>query len=389
MKIASSQVSMASSHEAESHFSAKSALLEAKAEGGAKAMRAAAIYEGSGSSMGSHQEARAEVQEKRAQVVGTAQQAAISVQQTQSQAGVTSWKELYEDVKKRLLDKMIELLNGVKDVHELKRGELSHGKMLDLRGPESRGADMRYHLFGKGAFSAEGSGQAGTTAGGTLWQRITAASGTRAESEHTTFQSRGFAVTEDGRSLSFDVELDMSRSFTQKFEALTAESFIMTDPLIINMDSNVTSVSDVKFRFDLDSDGQEEDISFAGEGSGFLALDANGNGRIDDGSELFGTKSGDGFADLAAYDGDDNHWIDENDAVYSKLRVWTKDAEGNDRLMGLKEANVGAIYLGSISTEFSLKDAETNETNAVIRKTGVYLKESGEVGTLSDVDLRS
>lgn len=119
-----------------------------------------------------------------------------------------------------------------------------------------------------------------------------------------------------------------------------------------------------------------------------MALDANGNGVIDDGNELFGTRSGNGFADLAAYDGDGNGWIDENDDVYSKLRVWVKDADGGDRLLDLKEANVGAIYLGSADTEFSLKDAATNETNAVLRRTGVYLKETGEAGTLSHVDLR-
>ena len=144
----------------------------------------------------------------------------------------------------------------------------------------------------------------------------------------------------------------------------------------------------MNFRFDLDANGEEENISFAGEGSGFLALDANGNGVIDDGSELFGTKSGDGFADLAAYDGDGNGWIDENDSVYSKLRIWTKDADGSDHLLDLKEANVGAIYLGSADTEFSFKNETTHETNGIMRRTGVYLRESGEAGTLSHVDLR-
>lgn len=42
-----------------------------------------------------------------------------------------------------------------------------------------------------------------------------------------------------------------------------------------------------------------------------LSLDQNGNGEIDNGTELFGTKSGDGFADLARYDLDYNGWIDE------------------------------------------------------------------------------
>ena len=56
------------------------------------------------------------------------------------------------------------------------------------------------------------------------------------------------------------------------------------------MDSNITSISDQKFKFDINADGKEDDISFVGKGSGFLALDKNGDGKINDGSELFGTK---------------------------------------------------------------------------------------------------
>ena len=143
----------------------------------------------------------------------------------------------------------------------------------------------------------------------------------------------------------------------------------------------------MKFLFDLDADGKEEEVSFAGRGSGFLALDKNGDGKINDGSELFGTKSGDGFGDLAAYDEDGNGWIDEADSVFKDLKVWTKDENGKDVLMNLKDADVGAIYLGSAQTEFSLNNQATQQTNGIIRKTGVYLKESGGVGTVQHVDL--
>ena len=156
---------------------------------------------------------------------------------------------------------------------------------------------------------------------------------------------------------------------------------------MINLDTNIASVSDQKFFFDLDADGKEEEISFAGKGSGFLALDKNGDGKINDGSELFGTKSGDGFKDLSAYDEDGNGWIDEHDSIFSQLKIWTKDEEGNDHLIDLKKADVGAIYLGNADTQFSLKN-DANELNAEIKKTGIYLKEStGSVGTLNHVDL--
>ena len=102
---------------------------------------------------------------------------------------------------------------------------------------------------------------------------------------------------------------------------------------------------------------------------------------------MFGTKSGDGFKDLSAYDEDGNGWIDENDSIFSQLKIWTKDENGNDYLMDLKTADVGAIYLGNADTQFSLKN-DANDLNAEIKKTGIYLKEStGAVGTLNHVDL--
>lgn len=179
----------------------------------------------------------------------------------------------------------------------------------------------------------------------------------------------------------------MSRGFCERYEKLTQENVILCDPLVINLDSDVASVSDMKFLFDLDADGKEEEVSFAGQGSGFLALDRNGDGKINDGSELFGTKSGDGFGDLAAYDEDGNGWIDEADSIFKDLKVSTKDKDGKDVLLDLKSANVGAIYLNSASTEFSLNNMETNKTNGVIRSTGIYLKENGGVGTVQHVDL--
>ncbi len=136
--------------------------------------------------------------------------------------------------------------------------------------------------------------------GGNVWTRTTVTSGFVTEAEFTSFQTVGTAKTADGREINFGVSVEMSRAFCAKYESFTQQNYIVTDPLVINLDSNVASVSDMKFMFDLDADGKEEEISFAGPGSGFLALDKNGDGKINDGSELFGTKSGDGFGDLAA-----------------------------------------------------------------------------------------
>lgn len=211
------------------------------------------------------------------------------------------------------------------------------------------------------------------------------------ESEASTFDTKGSVKTSDGREIPFSLSLSMSREFMEEtsLDTVFAEPVVqMMDPLIINLDVPTASVTDQKFFFDIDRDGKNEKISAPGKGSGFLALDKNGDGVINDGGELFGTESGNGFADLAAYDKDRNGWIDENDSVYSQLRVWTKDKDGKDQLMSLQEADVGAIFLGNVYTGFDLTNADTGDINGRIQNTGIFLHESTrEAGTIQHVDL--
>ena len=208
-----------------------------------------------------------------------------------------------------------------------------------------------------------------------------------AESETTCFDTKGTAITTDGRSLSFNISLEMSRSFVEMAEEqINFGQPRLCDPLVINLNTNVASVSDQKFFFDIDADGTEDEISILGKDSGYLAMDTNADGIINDGSELFGTQSGNGFKDLLAHDEDGNGWIDEADSIFQKLKIWTMDENGKSTLIDLKEAGVGAIYLGYENTEFSLKNA-LNETNAVIQKTGLFLYENGDTGTVQQMDL--
>lgn len=207
------------------------------------------------------------------------------------------------------------------------------------------------------------------------------------ETEQTRFSAQGMVKTADGKEIRFQLALSMQREFVQDSTVtLQQGKEVKQDPLVINFNGQAAELTDSKFSFDLNSDGHSEQLSFLGSGSGFLALDKNGNGRIDNGSELFGTQSGNGFADLAAYDSDGNQWIDENDAVFAKLKVYNKDASGADTLSTLAQHGVGALYLGSLSTSFELKNS-ANQLLGQVRSTGVYLNENGSSGSLQQVDL--
>jgi hypothetical protein len=207
------------------------------------------------------------------------------------------------------------------------------------------------------------------------------------EHEKTNVGTQGVISTEDGREINFMLELEMERSF--KLEESYKEDLLsrnLIDPLVINLHGGAAGLTNSSFSFDLNADGQKEDISFVAQGSGFLALDINNDGEINDGSELFGTQGQSGFSHLAEYDADNNQWIDENDEIFSKLKVWSKDAEGNDQLMSLAEAGVGAIYLGSTSSSFDLTDDQNNLLGQV-KRSGVFLYEDGNVSTIQELDI--
>ncbi|PIE58616.1 MAG: hypothetical protein CSA33_02885 [Desulfobulbus propionicus] len=206
------------------------------------------------------------------------------------------------------------------------------------------------------------------------------------EAEKTAFQARGTVQTGDGQEIDIDLSLQMSREFFESAEVQVEAGQVLKDPLVVHFSGTAAELTQRSFFFDIDADGQEDQIAFVKPGSGFLALDRNGDGVVNDGSELFGALTGNGFAELAAYDQDGNAWIDEQDAIYDRLQIWTKDSAGHDQLTALGAQGIGAVYLGNVATPFSLKD-ETNVLQGEIRSTGLFLRENGTAGTIQQVDL--
>ncbi len=206
------------------------------------------------------------------------------------------------------------------------------------------------------------------------------------ESEQTRFNAQGSVTTADGRTIDFKMTSQIQREFYSESQLQIEKGFILQDPMVVNFGGEPATLTIDKVAFDLNSDGQTEDISFVGAGSGFLALDKNQDGLVNDGNELFGTLSGNGFADLSLYDEDNNGWVDENDAVFSQLKVWHKTPQGLDELSGLLSLNIGAISLQHIETPFSVK-TERNQTLGQVVSSGVFLSEDGKVGTVQQIDL--
>lgn len=206
------------------------------------------------------------------------------------------------------------------------------------------------------------------------------------EQEQLAFVANGQVTTADGREIKFDLGFALNYQKLQLSERLTS-SAALKDPLVLNLEGLVPGFSSARFEFDLDADGSRESLTQLANNSAFLALDRNGNGQIDDGNELFGARSGNGFAELAALDEDGNGILDEADSGFASLRLYRSDTA----LLTLGDQKIGAIFLNAAATPFMHLGGDQGtqgESPAVLRQTGIYLTEDGKAGTLQQIDLR-
>lgn len=132
----------------------------------------------------------------------------------------------------------------------------------------------------------------------------------------------------------------------------------LVDPLVLDIAGNGFSTSGLEqaVRFDLDGDGKQDWISVPTGDDALLALDRNGNGRIDDGRELFGDQHGaaNGFAELSRFDDNGDGRIDARDSIFNQLRLLRFDAFGNQQLQSLDAAGISVIELQSRNVSIAL-----------------------------------
>lgn len=163
-----------------------------------------------------------------------------------------------------------------------------------------------------------------------------------------------------------------------------------TSPLILDLDGDgqiSTTGLPRSVRFDINADGELEEIGWTSEydEEGFLWLDLNGNGRVDDGSELFGdatslpdgTRAAHGFEALAMWDsralgGNEDGLISHHDRVWPRLRLWidrNHDAVSQkDEIATLADHEVRAL---------GLDYEETNRLSGNLNRhllTGAFIK---------------
>ena len=205
--------------------------------------------------------------------------------------------------------------------------------------------------------------------------------------QYHSFSASGEVVCEDGRQLKVDLCTEQQEVQDVEVFSLRRSLPPLVDPLVLDLDGQGINFSvSASFDFDLDSDGTKEQFCCLGEGSCFLAYDRNKDGLINNGSELFGATSGNGFLELAEFDLDGNNWIDENDLIFNDLSLLGWDENGILQQSSLLASDVGAIALSHEAGSFS-HHSDDGALQGVLRSSGLFLHESGGVGTVQQIDL--
>jgi len=171
----------------------------------------------------------------------------------------------------------------------------------------------------------------------------------------------------------------------QLFEQACTVWRLNPDPLVFDMDSDGFEILDVEegVYFDEDSTGLKEKTQWVDSDDALLAMDLNGDGVINDGSELFGSSTvladgslaKTGFEALAQYDSNGDMVIDEQDEMFSELLLWqdvnTDGISQANELYTLEQAGVSSISLHS-DTSNGVNSADVTMTDGTVAQMGEF-----------------
>ena len=164
-------------------------------------------------------------------------------------------------------------------------------------------------------------------------------------------------------------------------------------PLVVDLDGDgvETKEENSQIYFDHDGNGFAESSGWVGQDDGLLVRDINGNGQIDDGTELFGNNSvlsngqsaANGFEALKDLDSNNDGIFNNQDTAWNEVKVW-RDANGNgvvdeNELLTLEQAGVAGINLDYQNSD--IIDANGNSH----KQTGTFIKTDGTTGSVHDV----
>lgn len=180
------------------------------------------------------------------------------------------------------------------------------------------------------------------------------------------------------------IQLEFQFEFSASVKVTEAE-IQQSDPITFDLDGDGIELTSYKqgARFDITGSGRVVQTAFVTGGDGFLAIDRNGNGMIDNGTELFGDQNGaaNGYEELAKYDSNGDSIINAKDKDFGKLLLF-KD-NGNARTESGELMSLGAAGITEMSLKYTNVSLRTSGGNS-IAQIASYRRADGSTGQTAD-----
>ena len=191
----------------------------------------------------------------------------------------------------------------------------------------------------------------------------------------------------------YEIVENISQKIWNIVRPIFTEGKTTSSPLIVDLDGDgvETTTTENGTHFDHDGNGFAEKSGWVGQDDGLLVRDINGNGEIDNGTELFGNnsvlssgeKAANGFEALKDLDSNGDGVFNAEDNAWSEVKIW-QDANGNGKvdsneLITLEQANISGINLGY--TNANIEDSNGN----IIGQEGSFIKSDGTTGSIKDI----
>ncbi|MDF1813601.1 MAG: hypothetical protein P1V20_15485 [Verrucomicrobiales bacterium] len=162
-------------------------------------------------------------------------------------------------------------------------------------------------------------------------------------------------------------------------------------PVVVDLDGDGVEFADDLVSFDIDDDGQLEQVKWAGKDDGFLVFDENQNGLIDQRQEIVFTEHApDAETDLeairTAFDSDNDGLLTENDEAWEQFGIW-QDANLDGvtdpgELQTLSDLGVQSIGLTNDG------NSDTSISGVIVHGESILTYEDGSTTAVGDVSLQ-
>ena len=158
------------------------------------------------------------------------------------------------------------------------------------------------------------------------------------------------------------------------------------DPLVLDLDGNGIQLTEAGKGaiFDVTADGKLDNTAWVKGNTALLTYDRNGNGVVDNGSELFGDQNGaaDGFEELGKYDTNGDRKITILDPIFKALKLY-RDLNGDGKMSKNEFSSLSELGIKALNLNFMRTSADINGNSLLLN--GSFEREDGSTGQLADV----